>query len=293
MHATIWNGTTPTDLDMGALRITVSHAAAINDAGQVAGWSSRAYIPYDHATVWDNGTSTYMNTIAFWVSQDYAYAINNTGQVAGEDSNSRAMVWSNGSPNDLGTLGGSTSVARGINDSGLVVGGSSTANGSYHATVWSFGNGSAITDLGTTFSGSSRANAINESGQIVGHASSSDFTHATLWDGSTITDLGVLREGDRQPSLSTALAINEAGQVVGYSYAVDNSDFDMRAFIWNGSTMTDLNSLMAVDTVSEDWKLTSATGINDNGWIVGEAYNSNLNEYHAYLLTPIPVAPPT
>jgi probable HAF family extracellular repeat protein len=103
--------------------------------------------------------------------------------------------------------------------------------------------------------------------------------------------LGVLREGDRQPGLSTALAINEAGQVVGYSYALDNSDFYMRAFIWNGSTMIDLNSLMAVDTVSEDWHLTSATGINDNGWVVGEAYNSNLNEYHAYLLTPIPVAP--
>ena len=45
-------------------------------------------------------------------------SINNNGQVVGENGSNRAFLFSNGTMTDLGTLGGSQSVAYGINDSG-------------------------------------------------------------------------------------------------------------------------------------------------------------------------------
>jgi probable HAF family extracellular repeat protein len=48
---------------------------------------------------------------------------------------------------DLGTLGGSNSSARGINDPSQVVGYSDTANRSQHAFLWTSTAG--MTDLGT------------------------------------------------------------------------------------------------------------------------------------------------
>ena len=49
--------------------------------------------------------------------------------------------------------------------------------------------------------------------------------------------------------------------------------------------MTDLNTLI---DPSSGWMLEEATGINDNGWIVGYGYNSATGRYDAVLLTPIP-----
>jgi probable HAF family extracellular repeat protein len=74
---------------------------------------------------------------------------------------------------DLGTLGGSTSLIRWLNDVGEVVGGANTTNdNSFHATLWKNGR---IIDLGVLDGDcSSVANAINSSGRIVGKSNSCD-----------------------------------------------------------------------------------------------------------------------
>src|SRR5262249_7548063 len=70
---------------------------------------------------------------------------------------------------DLGTLGGASSYAFGLNDVGQVVGVAKLANLQEHAFVWDNG---VMTDLdpnGMVFGGrASSANSINEAGQIVG-----------------------------------------------------------------------------------------------------------------------------
>ncbi len=74
---------------------------------------------------------------------------------------------------DLGTLGGTTSRAYGINASGQIVGYAYTSgNSAQHATLFS-GTGSGNTDLGTLGGTDSGAYGINASGQIVGWATTS------------------------------------------------------------------------------------------------------------------------
>jgi probable HAF family extracellular repeat protein len=64
-----------------------------------------------------------------------AYDINDHGQVVGQ-SGDHAFVWEDGVMIDLGTLGGTYSIAYAINRSGQVVSSSTTASGEYHAVLW-------------------------------------------------------------------------------------------------------------------------------------------------------------
>jgi len=71
---------------------------------------------------------------------------------------------------DLGTLGGTNSCARGINNSGQVVGNANTSDGNVRAfrTAPNQPINPATDDLGTLGGPASRAYGINNSGQVVG-----------------------------------------------------------------------------------------------------------------------------
>jgi probable HAF family extracellular repeat protein len=97
------------------------------------------------------------------------------GESLTAEGQAHAFLWANGAMTDLGTLGGSYSVARSINPSGMVVGYSETAEGDQRAFLWVDG---VMTDLGTlTGSSNSVAWGINARGEIVGESGQ----HATLW----------------------------------------------------------------------------------------------------------------
>ena len=154
---------------------------------------------------------------------------------------------------DLGTLGGPTSEAWGVNDSGDVAGFSDIAAAT-HAFAYSAG---VMTDLGTLGGSDSYAFGINNTGDIAGSADlASTNRHAVVWSGGVPTDLGTLGGGN-----SDAYAINDAGQIAGTSYTTGNLSF--RAFRHSGGTMTDLGTLGG--------SLSGARGINAGGDVVGEA----------------------
>lgn len=101
----------------------------------------------------------------------------------------------------------------------------------------------------------SEARGINNAGQIVGYAMTADgVAHATLWNGSVATALGVTAGAE-----SYASAINAAGQVVGVSYTASYTPY---AILWDGTTTTELST--SVGTTGSH-----ADGINNLGQIVG------------------------
>jgi probable HAF family extracellular repeat protein len=222
-------------LDLGV----VGSANGINNNGQVvgSGYNNHAFIRNIDGTFQDLGyLSTYTGT------RSSGQAINSSGQAAayegigmGQGASAKAFLWGNGSRQGLGTLGGSGSVAYGINDVGQVVGMASTSGDLYtHAFLW---NSGTIQDLGT-LGDSSQANGINNNGQVVGMSDGvfSDFTstHAVLWtinaDGSvTMTDLNDLVAGQGW-SLAEATGINDKGQIVGWGYT-DSDPFGWHAFV--------------------------------------------------------------
>lgn len=173
-HATLWNGTTPTDLGAN------SAAFAINNTGQIAGNRNSSGVlgaAGTHATIWNGATPTDLGTLGG--SKSEAYDINDSGLVVGYsytsgDAEMHGTLWNGAGPIDLGTLGGTFSTAVSINNSGMIVGYSRTINNSsVHATLW---DGSEIIDLNSLLDASviddgwllETAYGINDNGWIVG-----------------------------------------------------------------------------------------------------------------------------
>jgi probable HAF family extracellular repeat protein len=111
-----------------------------------------------------------------------ATTMNNRGDVAGysEGYGYRAFLWTQaGGMVDLGTFGGTFSSATAINDSGQVVGWSTTSDDTARPFVWTQAGG--MIDLGT-LGGAGGARDINERGQVVGSSTNvAGQSHATLW----------------------------------------------------------------------------------------------------------------
>ena len=132
---------------------------------------------------------------------------------------------------DLGTLGGSTSVAYAINSASQVVGYASPPTGSVHAFLYS---GGKMTDLGA-FGDASVAEAINTSGVVVGTAyvvnsNGTAAWHAFIYTGGKLQDLNNLIPSGSGWLLTEATGINDNGQIV--SNATNTSGYT-HAFLLN------------------------------------------------------------
>jgi probable HAF family extracellular repeat protein len=198
-----------------------SQANALNNLGNVVGYFVENGVA--HATLWEDGTTIDLG------SNSFANDINEFGQIVGyylSDSGiAHAFTWPN--QVDLGTLPGfDSSIAPGVNNSGIIVGVSfSSADPNQQgAFSWTIAGGMQ------PVAGCASAEAINDSGQIVGIALDLD---AAICGGQDFAQTGA------------AVAINTSGQTVGHA-AND-------AWLFPNTNLGP----------------TLATGINDNGWVVG------------------------
>jgi probable HAF family extracellular repeat protein len=152
---------------------------------------------------------------------------------------------------DLGTLGGSWSIAVAINSLGQITGESETSSSHIRAFLWTNGT---MTDLGTLGGNSSSPVAMNDSGQVVGWSdTASGQGHAFLWAGGAMTDLGTIASTGSQ-----AVAINRDGHVAGWRLTADGH---RRAFVWKGAGPIDIGTLGGL--------YSEPAAINDAGQVVG------------------------
>ncbi|MGB8909750.1 MAG: hypothetical protein WCC84_13490 [Candidatus Cybelea sp.] len=164
-------------------RDTISFATAVDDNGDVVGYSGRCGPLNDaltarHALLWQSGSTIDLGNLG-GTANNVPFAINNRGQIVGYaytagNATSHAFLWQNGVMSDLGTLPGDVfSAANGINDKGQIVGVSCPASGSCRGFIWQ--NGS-MTDLNLLVPPKSLyvfyGNDINDSGQIAALANS-------------------------------------------------------------------------------------------------------------------------
>ena len=312
--ATAQAAPTFTITDIGTLGGSSSVGYGLNNAGTVVGTARIANSSAWHAFRWENGVIQDISGV-----YGESMGVNSAGHAAVSvsiDSNWRACVWADGVLTDIGSLGGPDAWAGDINDSDMVVGQSSLTSGAPHAFIWD----GEMHDLGVLLGGStSTALGVNVYGDVAGWSTDEfDDQHAVLWSAGEIYDLGygiaegvnalqqvvgwtnvggrslhgVVWEDGVRTDLgafsatynSYAYAINDMGWIVG----MGNSNYGLRAALWQGGVLCDLNDLIPAGS---GWQLRYAWDVNSNGQIVGFGLNPD-GESHGFLLTPVAVPAP-
>jgi probable HAF family extracellular repeat protein len=224
-------------------------AAGDNNLDQIAGWAETAthdatctppQVLQFEAVVYGPKPDQIQQLPPFPGDLDgAATAINDQGQVVGISgicanavggaSAAHAVLWENGTPTNIGSLGGvAWNTPTAISNQGVVVGfsdlpGDSAANPNYHAFIWTKSGG--MTDLGTLPGDSlSVAWGINARGQVVGQSiSASGSSRAFFWQNGVMTDLNTLI-APGPLSLVYANDINDSGEIVGGAYNSTTQD---------------------------------------------------------------------
>jgi len=188
---------------------------ALNNLGQVTGWSNVAGDLTHHAFLWDHNAIKDLGTLGGSLSEPGW--LSETGVVVGGsytegDETFRPFVWKNGIMTNLGSLEGDPcSFATGVNSKGQVIGDSvSDCFEAFRPFLWE-GSG-AIVDLNDLIPPHPgfhlrKADFINELGEIAAHADySNGDRHAVLlipcelvWESSCDSDNGS-RAGDAAES---------------------------------------------------------------------------------------------
>jgi probable HAF family extracellular repeat protein len=174
---------------------------------------------------------------------------------------------------DLGTFGGTYSVAKSINEDGDVVGEAEYPNGDAHAFLYD--GALPLHDLMTLGGSFSTATDINIHKEVVGDSTdSAGIDQSFRWPGGGLLQLIPTLGGTG----GIAVGVNDDGVVVGDS---DTASGDLHVYLYDGS-LTDISLILAPLGVT----FSVAGGINAAKEVVGEAVLSDFSHARAFRWTP-------
>lgn len=174
--------------DLGGLGGTCTLVSALNNRGQVAGWSNLTGDQAYHAFRWDRATHPQLR--------------------------------------DLGTLGGTFSIAVAMNEAGDAAGGAALVGDQIvHATLW---GRHGVIDLGTVGTDQcAEARSVNSTDQVVGISNpecGSSEASAFLWEhGESMIDLNAFVPPSSALHLRVGVTINDRGEIAAIGETPDGS----------------------------------------------------------------------
>lgn len=188
---------------------------------------------------------------------------------------------------DLGTLGGTYSLARAINDRGQVVGESETLDGHRHAFVWSVEEG--MTDIGTQGETYSSGADINAVGQVVGQRmNAAERLVPFVW----APEEGMVELATMSGWRNAATGINASAKIVG---EIHLDSYELHAATWTATedvVALGVLGAFALGLPLNDADLpgakragsSKAWAVNSHGHVVGESETES-GGTHAFLWT--------
>jgi uncharacterized membrane protein len=272
----------PLNLDAvlgGGSSVYATAAGRIVGATEISGVSHAVVYTVATGTVRDLGqtlASEALDSTATTVTQE------DVGGYANSPDQTRILpvLWIGSiTPVYLDTLGGNSGFVEAMNDKGDAVGDSQTATGDTHCTFWP-ATGGMVDCHPPNWGTNSYGTAINAQGLFVGSA--------LHWEGFVRTSrafLGLPYGTVLLPPLpedtdSVANGINSLGDIVGGSCR----QAACRPTAWVNGVAVDLTPRIAG---IQGWTHLAATGISEDGWIVGLGIPNGEYESHSLLFTPV------
>ena len=249
-----------------------------------------------HAFAWTDEKLTDLGTLPNG-SSSFAFFITDNGLIVGGSENGAidpaagtpeyfAVLWEHGKIMDLGTLGGTSSLAVQANNRRQVIGFAQNAipdsfslvglGTQTRAFIWENG---VMRDLLALGGPDSFPQYINDRGQVAGVSYISDIADSNtgvpqidpfLWENGKMKDLGNFGGANSGPFIN---GLNNYGEVTGTMLLADN--ITQRGFLWDGEKLMDLGSLAG--------SFTAANGLNDAGEVIGSSGLDGGNTFHAFL----------
>lgn len=243
-----------------------------------------------HGIFLSNNTAIPLQNLPNGAAHDFE--LNNNGSVIGRSA-LNGVLWDSPSNPQLitsvifGPNSELTNFVNGFNDYNQMVGqigfgGSGPTRAVYYTEDMK------PVDIGHGFVWANKSMAIdiNNNGQILATGFGPEGGRRSfIWEDGKVSTLK--SDGDQ----AEAYAINDHGIAVGLQYLKPDTnspyynDFQGEAVMWDGHNQYKLNDYLDQDSKDAGWVLVTATDINNNGWVIGDAYNTITREHHSYILS--------
>jgi uncharacterized membrane protein len=289
--AAIWNlGGNPSGTRTDALPAAGLNAGvnAVDNAGHGAGWTTNtadADWPTFPAHIVD-GIVTVLPSLSAPLEFGSARAFRNgisVGTASDEDEDfSKPWVRKNGATRSLGSFGGESGMATGVNANGQICGWSQTGDSVWKSEGFFVGSDDSLA-MATRISGLGGnlvfARALNDAGVVVGDASDSNGrSHSFMWT----TAGGTVKIGSPPEGVNYTLtrSVNNQNEVVG-----DGPSTAGPPEAWHWTQAGGKRLLNALVTLPSGWSIRQAWAIADNGTIVVTVRDADGDD-HAAVLRP-------